>query len=288
MFKIGPCKAPQTATLLTTIATLTALLSGCAFTNVEDRQINANNIAASANFQPISIKTKAFTFSGHGKYAAQGQEPVVYIEGDGFAWIDRYTISKNPTPINPIALKLARLDPSPTVIYLARPCQYVDLTSEINCTSKYWTSHRFAPEIIESYDQVLTQLKTDLNVTGFRLVGFSGGGAIVALLSARRNDISSFRTIAGNLDPDTLNREKRVSKLSGSLNPINYAAQTSHIPQIHFVGDRDAIIPKWVAKSYAEAAENPRCVRYQVVHNVDHTNGWELVWRTLSSHHPEC
>ncbi|WP_169545772.1 alpha/beta fold hydrolase [Sneathiella aquimaris] len=288
MFKIALREAPHTAPLLTTIATIAALLSGCALTSVEERQTNATKLAASANLQPFSIKTKVFTFSGHGKYAARGQEPVVYIEGDGFAWIDRYTISKNPTPINPIALKLARLDPSPTVIYLARPCQYVDLRSEINCTSKYWTSHRFAPEIIDSYDQALTRLKTNLNVTGFRLVGFSGGGAIVALLSARRNDISSFRTIAGNLDHDTLNREKRVSKLSGSLNPKNHAAQTSHIPQIHFVGDRDAIIPEWVAKSYAEAAGNPRCVRYQVIHDVDHTNGWERVWRTLSSHLPEC
>ena len=53
------------------------------------------------------------------------EEVVVYIEGDGLSWIDRFTPSSDPTPKNPLAFKLAKLDPNQNVIYLARPCQYV-------------------------------------------------------------------------------------------------------------------------------------------------------------------
>ncbi|MDA9667740.1 hypothetical protein N9T45_02775, partial [Candidatus Pelagibacter sp.] len=52
------------------------------------------------------------------------EKVVVYIEGDGLSWIDRFTPSSDPTPKNPLAFKLAKLDQNQNVIYLARPCQY--------------------------------------------------------------------------------------------------------------------------------------------------------------------
>ncbi len=49
---------------------------------------------------------------------------VVYIEGDGRAYVNRRTPSNDPTPGNPMALRLALADPSLRVLYLGRPCQY--------------------------------------------------------------------------------------------------------------------------------------------------------------------
>ena len=32
--------------------------------------------------------------------------------------------SDNPTPVNPMLLKLATMDKRPNIVYIARPCQY--------------------------------------------------------------------------------------------------------------------------------------------------------------------
>ena len=40
------------------------------------------------------------------------------------SWVDRFTPSSNPTPTNPLAFKMALVDESENIIYLARPCQY--------------------------------------------------------------------------------------------------------------------------------------------------------------------
>ena len=45
----------------------------------------------------------------------------VYLEGDGVPWITRTLIALDPTPRNPLALRLMALDPAPA-LYLARPC----------------------------------------------------------------------------------------------------------------------------------------------------------------------
>ncbi|MEX2353586.1 MAG: alpha/beta hydrolase, partial [Gammaproteobacteria bacterium] len=52
-------------------------------------------------------------------------DPVVYIEGDGRAYVSRHRVSADPVPRNPLAFRLAVVDPSPAVIYIARPCQFV-------------------------------------------------------------------------------------------------------------------------------------------------------------------
>ena len=44
-------------------------------------------------------------------------EVVVYIEGDGLSWIDRFPPSSDPTPKNPLAFKLAKLDQNQNIIY---------------------------------------------------------------------------------------------------------------------------------------------------------------------------
>lgn len=265
-----------------------ATLSACSTRNVEGRRDQAASIAHKSGFQLFNLQTKKFNLVGYFKRGKDTSNPVVYIEGDGFAWIDKYTISRNPTPRNPLALKLATKDSSSTVIYLARPCQYADLSKERYCSQKYWTNARFAQDVIDSFDEGLIKIKKKLKSDGFHLVGFSGGGAVAALLTAKRDDIKSLRTIAGNLDHVSLNKFKKVSPLSGSLNAINIANQINDIPQIHFSGSKDTTVPKWVAASFVKAARAGACVTSKVVRNAKHVSGWTNAWPSLHKKLPQC
>lgn len=210
----------------------------------------------------------------------------VYIEGDGLAfWGTRP--SPNPTPTNPVALKLASLDTSPNIIWLARPCQYEGFVSPA-CTKDYWTQKRFAPEVINTYQDVLDFLKVEYKISSFDLVGFSGGGAVAALLTAQRKDVISLRTIAGNLDHDTINLRHHVPLMPDSLNPKNYALQTAHTPQIHFIGGEDTVVTPDVVKSFKDAAGNTSCMTSVLVPGVSHEKGWEDVWPQLLTQLPKC
>ena len=209
-----------------------------------------------------------------------GSEAVLYIEGDGFAWMDRDTIPDNPTPENPLALKLAALDTGANVFYLARPCQYVDLATEPNCINTYWSTSRFALEVIGAFDQALNRIRIETGMQAFHLVGVSGGGAVAALLAARRDDIASLRTIAGNLDPVALSALKKASPLTGPLNPMQITEEINHIPQIHYAGAEDQVVPGWIAGTFARAGDNPHCIRSHSVPGAGHMNGWEDFWKT--------
>lgn len=201
----------------------------------------------------------------------------VYIEGDGRAWASRYKPSLNPTPKDPIAFHLAALDPSSSVIYLARPCQY----NIKNCPQKYWTSHRFANEVIESFDQALDQLKKEYSIKRFELVGFSGGAAIATLLAAKRNDISGIRTIAGNLNHELVSQNHSVSSLNGSLNPIDIAKKISSIPQHHFVGENDKTLSKGILQSFLNASGDTTCINFSSVPGATHYKPWVKIWPKL-------
>jgi hypothetical protein len=151
----------------------------------------------------------------------------IFIGGDGFAWVDRYTISNNPTPLNPVALKLALINNHSNVIYIARPCQY---NFRQNCHSKYWTSDRFSKKILKNINQTINILKQKLNMKNkINLIGFSGGGALVVLLANRRDDITHITTIAGNLNHKLLHQIHHVTPLSHSLDAIDVALNITHI-----------------------------------------------------------
>lgn len=263
-------------------------MAACTSLSVDARRDVAFGVAAKAGFQPFSLTTDMFRLAGFYKVGEPEKPISIYIEGDGFAWIDRYTVSPNPTPRNPMALKLAGSDQATNIVYISRPCQYVDLSLERNCDQKYWTSHRFSNEVLSSYDQALDSIKHQFNATGFHLVGFSGGGAIAALLAARRPDILSLRTIAGTLDHIALNKARRVSPLSGSLNPISVAQKLKATPQIHYSGGNDSVVPSWVSQAFAKAVGQGTCVNTHIVSRAGHLEGWLPVWKTLSREIPNC
>lgn len=203
------------------------------------------------------------------------QDIHVYIEGDGNSWKTRYQVSDNPTPKNPLSLKLAMQDTHKNVIYLARTCQYH--FDKEKCKSRYWSDARYSEEVIQSTNEILNQIKARLPHAHFLLIGFSGGGNIAALLSARRNDVSGLITIAGNLDHDALNEYHHVTPMRDSLNAIHYAKELKNIPQRHYVGSKDKIVPAWLATKYKQKLDSS-CVAIEVIKGNTHHQGWEEQW----------
>ena len=210
----------------------------------------------------------------------------VYIEGDGFAWITNDQPSTNPTPLDPLALKLALAQPEGNAAYLARPCQYVDDEAS-NCSSRYWTQLRFAPEVVTAMNQAIDALKQRFGATRLTLVGYSGGGAVAALVAARRDDVTRLITVAGNLDSSAWAEYHRVSPLSGSLNPTDEVEGLQRIRQWDFVGQKDRDVPPALVQQFADrfpAAHRPTVV---VEPGFDHhccwVQAWPTIWQTITA-----
>lgn len=228
------------------------------------------------HFQSKDINTDYFNLRVYVKIKDKNLPLKVYIEGDGFAWIDRHTLSSNPTPVNPVALKLATMDTYENIAYIARPCQYI---TNKNCTKEYWSHKRFSKEVIQSINQAVSILKKQTKSNQIKLVGFSGGGAIAALLAAKRDDVKDIVTIAGNLNHELLNKHHNTSPMSGSLNPVDIASSISHIKQIHYIGGKDTIIPRKIAYSFKEASINFTNIQIIDIPNATHLNGWKVIFK---------
>lgn len=204
----------------------------------------------------------------------------VYIEGDGRAWLDRSIPSPDPTPKNPVALHLALLDPAPHVAYLARPCQYIDTDERGTCNVRYWTSKRFAPEVVTVMNDAISKLKKISGAVKISLVGFSGGGAIAALVAAGRDDVLELITVAGVLDHTRWTELHGVVPLAASLNPVDVAGRLSGIRQLHFTGRNDRIVTPETNKRYFERLDQ-KSLQLVMIDKQAHLCCWDKIWPDL-------
>lgn len=203
-------------------------------------------------------------------------DAVVYIEGDGAAWSSHYHPPADPTPESPTALAMAAADPAPLVVYLGRPCQYQLATELATCSPRYWTSHRFAPEVVAAYQKALDRLKQENGVSRFRLVGYSGGGVIAALLANRRTDVVQLTTVAAPLAVGKWTAHHAVSELDASLDPMTESPQHK-IPQHHLVGEKDKIVPSAVVEAYASRHGG----QVRRIPDFEHQCCWSREWPQL-------
>lgn len=256
------------------------LLSGCTSApGSTARDAGAAEIAAAAGLVPF-VTNGTLPLQGYARAPSPGAALVVYIEGDGRAWIDRYTPSSDPTPVNPVALRLAALDPAPNVVYLGRPGQYLHAA----VARKYWLDARFAPEVVDAYVEVIRARAAALAAPAIHLVGYSGGGAVAVLVAARLHRDApalplTLRTIAGNLDIATWARTKKLTPLDASLNPAEVAGSLIDVPQLHLVGLQDRQVPRAVLDAYLAHMATRRCVQIRPV-ETGHPGPWEDAWRT--------
>lgn len=198
----------------------------------------------------------------------------VYLEGDGHAWATATQPSLDPSPRKLLVPRLAIEDPAPN-IYLARPCQFVTSPA---CATALWTDRRFSQEVVTSLSTALDLLKQRYRNQSFELIGYSGGGALALLLAAQRDDVAQIQTLAGNLSPRVWARVQNLSPLAGSLDPLDYRLRLTGLPQRHFSGSLDKVVPTALTQEYYRRSGNDACNRVIVVEGVSHEQGWEKVW----------
>ncbi len=266
---------------------LIVLLTGCA--SLSTRSKDADTIAASAGMQKQEIDTGSFILTSYYKINDKNAPVNIYIEGDGFAWASKRELSANPTPKNAFTLQLAAEDPSKNVIYIARPCQYTSFEKDKLCEPKYWSGSRFAEIVVDSVDKAVSHYAAMQPKPEINLVGYSGGAAVAVFVASRRSDVVTLRTIAGNLNHDAVNRYHKVEFLQDSLNPIDVAGKLASLPQYHFAGSEDKIIPVSVIKEFAEKAEQGlSCVKVSSVNGATHYSGWKEHWKELLAQPVSC
>lgn len=239
-----------------------------------------SKVASSNGFKPDFVQTQQFKLATYKKIKQPGKDVNIYIEGDGHAWITRTLISKDPSPRSSTVMQLAALDPSPNVVYLARPCQFSPQDLKTVCSSKYWSTARYSPAVVQAINNAINQIKQETRSKRVHLIGYSGGGALAVLVAAKRKDVASIRTVAGNLDLKTMDKLHKTTPLSESIDPMSMAKAVSHIPQIHFCGARDKVVPPVIALNFIRAAKlNQRSM--VIVKNATHDRNWTKHWPEL-------
>lgn len=258
------------------------LLSSCEST-LKLRTVDSDFVAKSAGFTKHLVRGGDFWITTYQKITNKHLPYVFYIESDGkpFTYVGRQLIiSADPTPENPTFLKLATLDKRPNVVYIARPCQFTPPHLNPKCADcAYWTNLRMSDEVVGSINDAINFIN---QTSHFSLVGYSGGGGIAVMVAARNKLAKDILTLSANLDTYSFKQYHNTVPMIGSLNPIDYAQQIKHIPQLHISGGKDKIVPPFIADKYVKASDSI-CVHQHIFDTATHSKGWEGVWRYILS-----
>lgn len=247
-------------------------LYGCALVQSPTERVEA--LAAQAGMQELSTgdkRLRGFLRPGSGTLT-------VYIESDGAPWPAPNQPPYDPTPIKPVVMQMAVADKTQAVGYLGRPCQYLDAQTLDDCDPALWTLGRFSESAVAASANAVEQMKRRSGAARVQLVGYSGGGAMAALVAARRSDVACLVTLASPLDIDGWADAIDVTRLRQSLNPLAYAASLANVPQTHFAGARDVTVPPASARRYFSAVPKARVV---TLDNYSHTCCWADEWAQL-------
>ncbi|ABK45638.1 conserved hypothetical protein [Magnetococcus marinus MC-1] len=267
------------------------LLPGCML-STQERLQQVDNQAEQVGLHRAWVDGGSFDIWTASRLTQPEQPITVYIEGDGFAWVTRYRPSDDPTPHLPIAWQLAREDPAPNLLYLARPCQYSMAVQgkARGCRVPIWTHQRFSAEVLETMQSALLELlsRAHAESASLNLVGFSGGAAIAALLAeSGRFNVRSLQTVSANLDHRALTRWHGVSEMQGSLNPMDGVAALRNIPQRHLVGAEDTITPPKLVAQVVQRIGH--CATLSIYPDLTHGDTrWGAVWKQLPPMRPVC
>lgn len=230
------------------------------------------------DFHPVNFNVSPFLLAGLLKGRPGGSEElVVYLEGDGRGVV-RGRVTMDPTPSQVMGFELARSDPAPSVLYLARVGQFQSSQNGPSYMA-YWSDKRLAEESVEAASRAIDEAKQKVGAAKVHLVGYSGGGGLAVLLAERRQDVLSVTTVAGLLDTYWWVRQKRYRPLVGSLNPADNATALANLNQIHFYGQDDSIIPPEMSAHFQTLA---RFTNFQRIgQDTNHWKAWPELWPAL-------
>jgi len=203
--------------------------------------------------------------------SAAGDLLHVYLEGDGTPWTGAGVPAADPTPHDPLMLRLIGLDPAPS-LYLARPC-YDRHREDPGCAPDLWTDRRYGPVVVGALDQALRAFAAAHGYRGVVLLGHSGGGTLAMLLAARLPGVRAVVTIAANADIDLWADQHDYPRLAGSLNPVRDGP--ARVPEWHWLGGQDRQVP---AQQMFPVLARRSCARVNVAADFDHRCCWESLW----------
>ena len=253
------------------------LMAGCASGSGQAWSHLAGQ-GAGYGFKPVTFNVQPFLLSGllRGQNSS-ARELVVYLEGDGRGVV-RGRVTNDPTPNRAMGFELARSDPAPSILYLARIGQFQPSQTGQNY-QPYWANKRLADEAVTAANRAIDEAKKRVGAQYVHLIGYSGGGGLAILLAERRHDVSSLTTVAGLLDTQWWVREKNFQPLTGSLNPADQASLLTNVPQVHFYGLEDSIIPPAMSSHFQTLAPFTSFRRVEV--NTNHWKAWPELWPEL-------
>jgi len=235
-----------------TLSLVIALLGGCAGPS---ERFAAR--ASALGFGAARVEGEGFA---HVVYRPAGLRPDggrvlhIYLDGDGTPW-ERGRPAPDPTPREPLVLRLMALDPAPRV-YLGRPC-YHGLAAAPPCVPALWTGARYSEAVVVSLAAAARQLLVMTGHTEIVWLGYSGGGTLAVLLASRAD-------LHGQ------------SRLAGSLSPARRPPLPPRIYQRHYAGGRDRVVPPGIVAGGEILSETLR-----VIPEYDHTCCWVELWPRL-------
>ena len=200
----------------------------------------------------------------------------IYLDGDGTPWERNRWIADDPTARNPLILRLMKQDKAQSIL-LGRPCYY-GLSHTLACDSKYWTSHRYSKEVVDSMSQVLNSWLLQHKYNEVVLIGYSGGGALAILMADKIKNLSTVVTLAANLDVTKWSEFHGYLALKQSLNPADAEKLSGSIKQIHFAGQVDEVVPSFIIQEFSAKQEN---AEYFELSGKDHTCCWDESWEGM-------
>lgn len=262
------------------------MLTACSSQSSEQLRLQAEQLAQQGNLTAMQVNTR-LPIAAWGRLASATRPAAknhvihVYIEGDGRAWRSGGRPSMDPTPHEPVGLKLAVVDSHSSVLYLARPCQF-DMDAARGCDFSVWTDKRFGE--IADIKAALQQLTGNSELV---LIGFSGGANIAIQLAAQLSQVTGLITVAGNMDADSFNRFHRLVQEQYGNN-TDLITQLANVAQLHYTGSKDAIVPPALTRQQLAPIQSSPCVQVNEVANANHHGPWQIDWSAFLALQQAC
>ncbi len=248
------------------ILSLTVLFSGCVLTPTWKK------LAADGSLDSFRIETERFQHLVLTN-RIPGSHLRIYVEGDGTPWIRHSRISVDPTPSNPVLLELMH-DSTHAAAYLGRPCYFGSATTR-GCSSRWWTFERYGDVVVESMCAAANELTVTLDADTVQLIGYSGGGAIVASMVDCTERLVSIATISANLDPASWANHHSYTPLPDLTRLGGTKPSAKAVHEAHWQCRSDQIVPPSVTDAYFAA--RPYATRI-IVDDCSHSTGWAQYW----------
>jgi alpha-beta hydrolase superfamily lysophospholipase len=211
--------------------------------------------AMSANAAPCQREDPAAAITGAGECIAlrsygapaAGVAPtlVVVIHGD--------IVGGGPARSHfPVAEELARRSPGAVVVALLRP-GYTDGAGRASTGDSLGHVDNYTAPVVDALAAAIARLRAIHGARRVALVGFSGGGAIAAIMLGRHPGIAEAGLIvACPCDIQGWRAERRGRKWTRSESPADYVARVPTTTRvIALVGEIDGTTPAWLTRDYA-------------------------------------